>query len=144
MSRQRYIAVGNKWVAANEAAEMAELTAPMIMPDIAPFRSSDGAYISGRSAWREHLKATGTVELGHSDVAAQRNEWNRKRQTFQSRLEMSKEAVREASPPTGEVRPIKRTNLNVEIANRLHNRPAPDRKELIKLTLDLAKRMNRG
>ena len=144
MSRQRYIAVGGKWVPANEAALVAEQKTAMIMPDIQPFRSSDGAYISGRAAWREHLKATGTIEMGHADVAAQRNAWNKKREAFQNRLKLSVNAVREASPPVGEIRPIQRTGLNVEIANRLHNRPAPDRKELIKLTLDLAKRNNRG
>ena len=33
------------------------------------------------------------------------------------------------------------SNLNVEMANRLHNRPMPERKEMIKLTLDQMKRM---
>ena len=129
---------------ANEAAAMKEYDAPLVMPDIAPFRSPDGAYISGRAAWREHLKATGCIEMGHSDVAAAQKTWGKRREAFQDRLKGSGDAVREASAPAGEIRPIQRTALNVEIANRLFNRPAPERKELIKLSLDVAKRMNRG
>lgn len=40
--------------------------APMVMPDIAPYRSMiDGSLITSRSRHREHLKAHGYVEVGN-------------------------------------------------------------------------------
>ena len=39
---------------------------PMIMPDIAPYRSMmDGSIITSRSAHREHLRRHGCVEIGN-------------------------------------------------------------------------------
>jgi hypothetical protein len=143
MSRERYVAVGNRWVPINEAAATKEY-GTMIMPDLTPFRSPDGAFITSRSTWREHLKRTDSIEMTHSDVASAQQNWNKRRQSFQDRLKFSAQAVVDASQNAGEIRPIQRTGLNVEIANRLHGRPAPERKELIKLSLDIAKRMNRG
>lgn len=142
MSRQKYIEQNGKWVPANEAAYVASV-GPTVMGDIAPFNCPDGAHISGRSAWREHLKRTDTIELNHSDMTAMRETWNKRQSAHRERLKGSAEAVMDASKP-GEIHPFQRSNLNVEIANRLHNRPTPERKELIKLTLDLAKRNARG
>lgn len=119
-----------------------------VMPDIEPFMSPDGKYITGRSAWREHLKATDSIEMGHADMKASQTEWQKKKTAFRSRL--SNEAVTEANKhlsrgPSNDYESVRnRTRLNVEIANRLHGRPIPERKEMIKLTLDIAKRMNRG
>lgn len=113
-----------------------------IIGDIEPFRSPDGAFIEGRSQWREHLKRTDSIEMGHSDVKSAQGHWAKRREAFQSRLKGK--GVAEAPAPSGDVHPIQRSRLNVELANRLHGRPAPARKELIKLSLDLAKRMSSG
>ena len=114
-----------------------------VIPDIDPFMSPDGQYITGRGAWREHLKRTDSIEMGHSDVKAAQEGWAKRKAAHIERLKHSAETVRDVSHETGEVKPFKRSNLNVEIANRLHGRPTPERKELIKLSLDLAKRMGR-
>ena len=46
--------------------------APMVMPDIAPYRSMiDGSLISSRSRHREHLKAHGYVEIGNDSSLKQ-------------------------------------------------------------------------
>ena len=39
-----------------------------VMGDIAPFMSPDGKMIEGRKQWRDHLKRTDSIEMGHSDV----------------------------------------------------------------------------
>ena len=40
--------------------------APMVMPDIKPYRSMiDGRMIASRSAHREHLRANGCIEVGN-------------------------------------------------------------------------------
>jgi len=49
--------------------------------------------------------------------------------------------VQEFDRPGAPIAPTQRSNLNVEMANRLHNRPPPERKEMIKMTLDQMKRM---
>ena len=118
--------------------------APMVIGDIEEFKSPDGAVIRGRAQWREHLKATDTIEMSHSDVKYAQEQWNKRKAQHNERLRGQAQIVQEFSEPRGEIREFKRSGLNVEIANRLHGRPAPERKELIKLTLDQAKRMNRG
>ena len=52
----------------------------MIFGDIEPFRSPDGQMIMGRAQWREHLKATDTIEMGHSDVKYAQTEWLKKKE----------------------------------------------------------------
>lgn len=117
-----------------------------IIPDIEPFKSPDGAFISGRRQWREHLKATDSIEMSHSDVKAAQQQWGKRKEAYQDRLKGSAECIADAQKylPKGEVRPYVPSQLNVEMANRLHGRPMPERKEMIKLTLDIARRMNRG
>lgn len=139
--RRRWIYVDG---VAYEPDAVPESDAPMVIPDIEPFRSPDGAFISGRRAWRDHLKATDSVEMGHSDMKASQADWNKRKQAFQSRL--SNDAVRKADEYLPRAAPIDSrtmTRLSVEMANRLHGRPTPPRKEMIKLTLDVAKRMGR-
>ena len=43
-----------------------------------------------------------------------------------------------------EIKEFKRTNLNVEMANRLHGRPPPGRIEMLKMTIEQMKRSKRG
>lgn len=114
-----------------------------IIPDIAPFRSPDGALITGRAQWREHLKRTDSIEMGRSDVKVAQENWGKRKEAFRDRLRESAKAVANYTETHTEMCPINRTALNVEMANRLHGRPEPARKELIKLTLDQAKRMSK-
>lgn len=114
-----------------------------VTPDLEPFRSPDGAFISGRNAWREHLKETDSIELSHSDITQSQSAWNSRKEAHQDKLRRAVGVVK-AYTPSGEAKPVQASRLAVDIANRLHGRPAPGRKELIKLTLDVAKRMNRG
>ena len=56
MSRQRYIAVGNKWMPVEEAPAPEPL-GPMIIPDLPAYESPiDGHIVEGRRARREDLK----------------------------------------------------------------------------------------
>lgn len=116
--------------------------AAYVMPDIAPFRSNDGAQISGRAAWREHLKATGLVELGISDIKAGRERWEQRKKNQSARVRGENVDVTHEVPI--DFRPSAPSRLQIEIANRLHGRPAPDRKSLVRLVVEQAKRMKRG
>lgn len=61
--RKRYIQVDGELV---EYGERGIVNAPMIQPDIAPYRSMiDGSIISSRSEHREHLKKHNCVEVGN-------------------------------------------------------------------------------
>lgn len=136
-----------KWVYVDgEAYEYGHepVEAHHVIPDIEPFMSPDGKFITGRRAWREHLKATDSIEMGHSDMKAAQAQWGKRKEAFRERLRGSAEAVKAAENAPTEIRPVQMSRLNAELANRLHGRPVPPRKELVKMTLDLAKRMNRG
>lgn len=110
-----------------------------VQPDIAEFQSTDGAVIGSRSTWKEHLKRTGSVEMGHSDIQAQKQKWDKRKEQFRERLNRNTGDVREATPPDGEIRKYQKTRIGKEVANRLDGRPAPDRITLIKLTLETAR-----
>lgn len=114
-----------------------------VMPDVGEFRSPDGKRISSRSEWREHLKRTDSIEMGHSDIAAQREKWTKKKEKFQERLNNKRfdadKFVKPAEMPT-EIRERERSAHSREVANRLDGRPTPSRIELIKLALDVARR----
>ena len=112
-----------------------------VMGDIESFRSPDGIMIEGRKQWREHLKATDSIEMGHSDVKYAQQEWNKKKEIQRERLKGQVATVQEFDRPGAPITPMQRSGLNVEMANRLHNRPAPERKEMLKMTLDQMKRM---
>ena len=136
--RQRWIYVDG------ESYEVGQEPAPEvhhIIPDIEPFKSPDGAFIAGRAAWREHLKRTDSIEMGHSDMKAAQQDWAKRKDAHRARLAKAGNTVKEYTQQ-GEARPVQRTGLAVEMANRMHGRPQPGRKEMIKLTLDIAKRMN--
>ena len=62
------------------------LMAHHVMGDIEPFRSPDGVMITGRKQWREHLKNTDSIEMGHADVKYAQAEWNRKKEVQRERL----------------------------------------------------------
>jgi hypothetical protein len=112
-----------------------------VMGDIAPFMSPDGVMIEGRKQWREHLKRTDSIEMGHSDVKYAQEQWNKKKAAHNDRLRGQVAMVQEFDRPGAPIAPHKMSGLNVEMANRLHNRPMPERKEMIKMTLEQMKRM---
>jgi hypothetical protein len=68
--RTRYIQdpVTYKLVPADEFyASRVEVNAPMVMPDLQPYRSMvTGEQIGGRRQHREHLKTHNVVEVGNS------------------------------------------------------------------------------
>lgn len=68
MPRQRYIAVGNKWVPIEEYQRPVNNSA-MVMPDIKPYKSViTGETIGSRSTHREHLRVHNCVEVGNEFV----------------------------------------------------------------------------
>ncbi len=125
--------------------KMVELTpsqveaVPQIMDDVKEFRSPDGAYIGGRAQWREHLKRTDSVEMGHSDIKAAQINWQKKRAAFQDKLGADQN-VTPVNPPPDMMREYGRSRITSEVMNRLDGRPAPDRKTLIKMAMEEARR----
>jgi hypothetical protein len=129
--------------------ELVELSAPQIdelhyvQDDIQEFRSPDGAMIGGKRQWREHLKRTGTMEMGHSDVRASQEKWQKRKEAHHEKIaKAGKMGVQQVETKEGgdDIRPAERSRINCEVLNRLEGRPAPDRKTLIKLALETARR----
>ncbi len=112
-----------------------------VQDDIMEFRSPDGTHITGRKQWREHLRRTDSMEMGHSDIKVAEQGWSKRKERFRERL--NRPGAKEVEAPSGEIRPTEHKRIDIEMANRLHNRPLPDRKTLIKLTLDTMKDLNR-
>lgn len=110
-----------------------------IIPDIEPFKANDGAVIRGRSHWREHLKMTSTVELGHSDVRAMEATHARKKIEHQTRLRSAAEAAKPVDTPVMEAK-VDHARITARVMERLEGRPTPPRKELIKIALEEARR----
>jgi len=113
-----------------------------VMPDFEPFVDSTGTLITGRAHWREHVRRHDAVEMGASDLQAGTAAWDKRKAAAQERYS---KAAKNAKPVElkGEPRPIQPSRLSIEIANRLHNRPAPDRKTLVQLALSESRRLNR-
>lgn len=116
-----------------------------VMPDLEPFRGSDGTFITSRQHWREHLKQTDTVEMGHSDIKGATEKWNKRKAAFQEKVSSHGQAVAEHTGPMPSLdKPQESSRLSVELANKLHGRPTPGRKEMILLALDTQRRLQRG
>ncbi len=111
-----------------------------IMEDVEEFRNPDGTRISGRAQWREHLKATDSVELGHSDMHQMSGKWTKRREQFQERVRRDVQNVYEANP-SERIEPAEISRIEREMANRLDNRPTPDRKTLIRMTIETMKQL---
>lgn len=126
-----------------EITERPASSAHHVMPDLPAFQSSDGAIIGGRRQWREHLKATDAVEMGVSDMNSMRESWTKRKARFNERLAKADKVVSEYHgdiPSVEQQRPVGPDRMRSELANRLHNRPEPDRKTLIRLVLEEARR----
>ena len=112
------------WVYPSDGSEAYEVTRgeyrnesmASVMGDIAPFMSPDGVMIEGRKQWREHLKRTDSIEMGHSDVKYAQQEWNKKKEAHRDRLRGQLATVQEFDRPGAPIAPVKMSNLNVEMA----------------------------
>ena len=109
-----------------------------LMPDLDEWRDPSGNRIRGRAQWREHLKRTESIEMGHLDILSAQTKWEQRQKAHQERLERGKDVVRPVMP-SDEIRPLEPSRVSKEMANRLDGRPVPDRKTLIKLTLETAR-----
>src|SRR5205807_5092023 len=100
---------------------LVELTAQQIdelhyvQDDIAEFQSPDGARIRGRAQWREHLKRTSSIEMGHSDMKFAEQKWKKKREAFKERVQ--RPGAQEKEPPSGEIQETQRSSLGVAMMN---------------------------
>lgn len=115
-----------------------------VCDDIKQFQSPDGAVIEGRAQWREHLKRTDSVEMGHSDMKAMERNQSKRRAAFDARLNRKDKYVNPADIRMAEApsldTPGENSRVHQEVANRLHGRPRPDRTTLIKIALEEARR----
>lgn len=108
---------------------------PYVVPDIKPFRDTSGKQISGRSAWREHLRSTGTHEMGHADLKTATEHHEIAKQAYRERME---HATREAPPMPihASAVPVAPSGTAQRVMERLHGRPVPDRHTLIKIVIE--------
>jgi hypothetical protein len=93
--------------------------------------------IRGKKQWREYLKRTGNIEMGHSDIAKSKEAWDQRKADFAGKI---KNAPAPVDAPVLESRDYERSRLNKEIRNRLDGRPAPDRITLLKLVYEESRR----
>ncbi len=94
----------------------------------------------GRTKFREYLKRKGCIEMGRSDIASAQEKWNQRQSDHAAKIKKPNQFVREVDPPSGEIRQIERSQIQAAVMNRLEGRPAPDRKTLIKIGLEEARR----
>jgi hypothetical protein len=113
-----------------------------IIPDIEPFKANDGAVIRGRAHWRDHLKATGTVEMGHSDVRAMEAVHAKKKAAHAERIRHAQEQAKPVEVQVTEAK-VDHTRIAARVAERLEGRPTPPRTTLIKIALEEARRLRR-
>lgn len=72
--RRRWVYVNGEAYEVSPEVDTTPL-APMVMPDIKPYRSMcDGSMITSRSHHREHLKAHGVIEIGNETKHMRRKE----------------------------------------------------------------------
>ena len=109
--------------------------APYVIPDIEPFRDTSGKQITGRRAWREHLRSTGTQEMGHADLKAATERHEVSKQAYRERMgRATSEAPVMATPATAV--PVVPSRTSQRVMERLYGRPTPDRQTLIKIAIE--------
>jgi hypothetical protein len=113
-----------------------------IIPDIEPFKANDGTVIRGRAHWRDHLKATNTVEMGHSDVRAAEAVHAKRKAAHAARVSRSLAIATQSDIPVVESR-VDHSRIAARVAERLEGRPTPPRTTLIKIALEEARRNRR-
>mgnify|MGYP001612888036 CR=1 FL=1 len=126
------------WLIKAQPNQRALRDMPFVMPDIKPFLDTSGKWIEGRAAWREHLQRLGAVELGLSDLKeATQRQIARKQAAKECLSEMVQTGIdlthAVVKPPT---------QLAAKVAERLENRPMPDRATLIGIVVEENQRRN--
>ncbi len=142
MTRRRYVQLDGELVEVGADYVPVPQADYHVMPDLEPFRDNTGTVISGRVGWREHLKRNGLQEFGHADVKGQQAVHERLKQDKAAKLARAGDAVKAVDAPVMEGR-VDRPRIGQEVANRLHGRPMPDRKTLIRIALEEARRGQR-
>ncbi len=66
--------------------------------------------------------------------------WTKRREQFQERVRRDVQNVYEANP-SERIEPAEISRIEREMANRLDNRPTPDRKTLIRMTSETMKQL---
>ena len=118
------------WLIKNE-----EHCAPYVVPDFAPFRDTSGKFIDGRVAWREHLRSTGTQELGRGELMLQTERHQQAKENYRQRMVI---ATRESQPQAipQEAFQTEPSRTTRRVMERLQGRPMPDRPTLIKIAME--------
>jgi hypothetical protein len=65
MARVTYVIRDGKLVPKSEAAPLPRANGPHVMPDIAPFRTTDGVEITSRSGLRAYEQKMGVRQVGN-------------------------------------------------------------------------------
>lgn len=141
MTRRSYVQVDG--VLYEKGTEPVENHAPLVIPDFAPFKDTTGTVIRGRAHWREHVRAHGGEEMGHSDIRSQQASHAKRTEAYRERMG---KATAAAQPVSGvDIMGARRESPRIAqaVANRLHDRPTPDRKTIIKIALEEARRQRR-
>ena len=121
---------------AHERVQESTIEHHYIQPDI----SEHG----GRAKWRERLKQNGSIEMSPREMHEASQKFRAKKAEFEAKIEAGRKyTTPRADVDVMESKPYEMSRLNKEVANRLDGRPVPDRKMLIKMTLETA-RMLRG
>lgn len=112
-----------------------------VQPDLKPWRDTSGKVIEGRRQWREHLKATDTIELDHAAMQEMQSKWEKRKQAAAEKTKKLADTVIgtwQEPEPIPEGKPALR--LWCKVAERLEHRPTPPRKVLIKIILEELRR----
>ena len=104
--------------------------AAYVVPDIEAFRDTTGTEITGRRAWKEHLKRMGAEEFSRMDLARATEERFRKVQA------QRRKPSTEITHPDKPIQPAEPSATTRRVLERLHGRPAPDRKTLIQIAIE--------
>jgi hypothetical protein len=136
--KRSYIWNGSSFV---EKSSSASKNIHYVQGDLAEFRTASGVQITGgRRQYREHLKESGNVEVGASEIIAMQEKWNSRQSDHRARVAKGAKYIREVETSTDDIRPYERSRMNNEVRNRLEGRPMPDRVTLIKMSLEEARR----
>lgn len=103
-------------------------TLHFVQPDIAEH--------GGRRQFREYLKRTDSVELGHSDIRGATERYAKRRPRGDASLDRTASTEVVAARPD---QPQENTVMR-RVLERLDGRAAPERKELLRLTVEEVKR----
>lgn len=112
-----------------------EFQAAYVIPDLEPFKDTSGKHIGGRRAWREHLKSTGTEEMGHADLKTLTERHTARRDAYKGRMQAAT-AQSTPVPVSKDARPVEPSKTAYRVMERLAGRPIPDRPTLIKIAIE--------